>query len=92
MIGMVFKTKVTMDNGGVYLFTEHIDQVLISVYDPKTSRIIPGLLKGENFYINTEHIVALEEVEHSQRDKNLSIIERNLLEFELKKLIDEDIE
>lgn len=90
--GTSFKTKVIMDNGTVYLFTEQIDQFLERVFDPKTSRIIPMLLEGENFYINTEHIASLEEVGNSQRGKKLSIVEKNLLEFELKKLIDEDME
>jgi uncharacterized protein YlzI (FlbEa/FlbD family) len=87
-----YKTMVVMDNGKVYGFTEPIDQFLKRVYDTRTARIIPTLLKGEGFYINTEHIASIEEVENCVMENKLSTDEMDQISLELRKLIAEDIE
>lgn len=87
-----YKTKVVMDNGRIYGFTEPVEQFLKKIYDSRTARIIPTLLKGEGFYINTEHIASIEEVESYTVEHKLSVDEMDQISLELRKLIAEDIE
>ncbi|WP_139906072.1 hypothetical protein [Clostridium thermarum] len=92
MVKTKYLTKVIMDNGKVYGFNESLDIFLKRIYDNRTSRIIPTLLKGKDFYLNTEHIASIEEIQELVEDEKLPSWEIEKMSFELRKLLEEDCE
>lgn len=89
MLRTEIRTKVIMDNGTAYEFPEPVEQFLRKVYDFRTSQKISAYLKGEKFYINTDHIAAIEEVQNIVKEDTMDEWELNRLSAELKKVLEE---